>query len=74
VIIGDHVVAEMMLKAGVEAFVDMAPKDLSVVWENCIFGCYSPRVRPCMSPMLAMQLCLSGGHQWDHGSGDADHT
>jgi 3-deoxy-D-manno-octulosonate 8-phosphate phosphatase KdsC-like HAD superfamily phosphatase len=38
----DDVVVEMMSKVGIQAIVDEAAKESSVVGEECTFGCFSP--------------------------------
>jgi hypothetical protein len=47
VVVDDEVVAEMMSKAE-------APEESFVGGEDCIFGCYSPRDKPCPLPQPAM--------------------
>jgi hypothetical protein len=41
-------------KAAVEAIAEEAPQKSSVVGEDCIFGCFSPRARSYLSPQPAL--------------------
>jgi hypothetical protein len=55
-VVDDDVVAEVMSIAIVEAIVEEDLVELSVVWEDCIFSCFSPRSRSCSSSQPALPI------------------